>query len=411
MPARPTTDILHVVTLPSGGWDQALALRAVINGTPNANAPTHDFHHHTLAIGPAGTRAGLEALGVPVTHTLAPLDTRLPGQLDVPIIPSARRVAAWLGHLSATLPRPARLVVHAWSVDARDLMSRALGIAGLRATLLCTPLHPPRGPSDLASPITATLAPLAERWTINAHTPPTFAPPPAQSPTQQANLRAALRQQLGLKPTELGVLLLADPPAAGQARQFVSSVGMLHLADIPAHAIVHQDATDVHRAVRHSAAFSHPWDIFVTPRPLAAMLPAIDLAIWHGPDHPAPAGLLLAHAAAAAGIPVVAPSTALSRWLLDVPGLAATQLALLTHDSSLPALAGPMHILGRDKRDHDGQRCAAVGTQLARHAAALSAAHTPLAALCARLWTSAAQHDALRETPGTIASTVSSAAP
>jgi hypothetical protein len=337
------------------------------------------------------------ALGVGVTHTFAPLGGASAGNAGPAIALSARRCAAWLRQFAPSLLVPNDAVVHAWSVDARDLMARSLNAAGLDWPIVCTPVRGPRGPGDLACPVNAVPAPLARVWAVREAPAPGFAPPPCPDPAQRRGpARTAARSELGLADGELLVMLLADPPDAGQARLFVTSVGIMHLANLPAHALIHASATDRYRAVRHTASFDYPWDVLITDQPLATLLPAADIALWHAPHEPDSGGVLLAHAAASLGLPVIAARSEPALWLLDDPAQPALAQALLADAPTHPRWAAPLHALGRELgRELERARTSSSATPwslapaLAAHARSLCepSDHTePFSAVMQSLW-------------------------
>lgn len=315
--------VLHVVTLPDGGYDQALAV-----GTLQAAEPGR---HELLAVGPAGTRGQLAALGVHPEKVLTPLLGQVIGRASL----AASGLRAFLRERGDTRYG----LVHCWSVEGGDLATRVIARG---VPVVCTPVRGPRGRADLCAVVDGTLAPLVGEWEVGADVPESI-PLPRVNPGSEVERRAArasLRERLGISAGELCVLMLADVACEASARQFASQSGVMRLAGIGSVGLVPRGAGQGRRGVRHTARHEHAWDLIYTEWPSAALSPAADLAIWSRPmtragaEAPGMGGVLSAHRAAADGIPVVGLDAPIER---AVVGAAAP--FTLTRDLTLPSVA------------------------------------------------------------------------
>lgn len=315
-PAEPR--VLHLMSLPDGGYDQALAYAASEAGRDGTGGGR--ARSRLVVIGPAVVRSHLAALGVvPDAVIVPPLYTVIGRAATAG--PALRR---WLRDNAAGAGEGFD-VVHCWSIDARDL---AMRVFDRRTPVVCTPVRAPRSAGDLAACPDAVLAPLAEDWAV-AGVAPALLPLPslALRGADRQTLRSALRIGEG----ELAIVLMADPPSVGSARVFASQVGVMRLAGISAVGVVPAGIGHFRRGIRHTARHDHAWDLVATNLPSAALVAAADIAVWQrmphaslngktGTDESRGGGVLSAHLAACAGVPVLALDETAARETLGQGG-------------------------------------------------------------------------------------------
>ncbi len=263
-----------------------------------------------------------------------------------------RLLAGWAG----ALPGRFGLAV-AWGLRASDLARAAWPRTD---SLLCLALDC-TGANHGAwrAMVHGALAPVAHAWGLGAGV---TLPPPVPA----VHSREALRASLGLSAHEVAVLLLADPPSAGDARAFAQQVGVLTLADVRSVGLMHACSTGAARGVRHARAFDFAWDMITTIDPLHTLLPACDVALWHqgeseqfgmAPDDARTGGgAVLATHALLHGVPVLAVDSPLARTVLGEPGTgwAVAQNTLPAWSAVLVPLC-----LEASRRQDLVQRCAA----------------------------------------------------
>jgi hypothetical protein len=141
------------------------------------------------------------------------------------------------------------------------------------------------------------------------------------------------------------ILLLGDPPTAADALVFIYALGILHVAGIPATAMIPRGAARLDRALRHIQAggYLHALELLDAP-PLAlldrahlAMSIPVRLDEETAVTEPSFASKLCIGAATAAGLPVVMQDSPWARGLLPdgahacmAPSIDAAKLARAT---------------------------------------------------------------------------------
>lgn len=363
--------VLHLMSLPDGGYDQALAYAASEAG--RAGTGGGQSRSRLVVIGPAVVRSHLAALGVEPDAVIVPPLHAVLGRAAT-AGPALRR---WLRDNAAGAGEGFD-VVHCWSIDARDL---AMRVFDRRTPVVCTPVRAPRGAADLAACPDAVLAPLAEDWTV-AGVPTALLPLPSLA--MRGADRQALRAVLRVGEGELAIVLLADPPSVGSARVFASQVGVMRLAGISAVGVVPAGIGHFRRGIRHTARHDHAWDLVATNLPSAALLSAADIVVWQrlphaslngrsGTDESRGGGVLAAHLAACAGVPVLALDETAAREALGHDGPPA-----LIANNFLPAWGQRLFEIAPDRAVLAGAAAAQQARALARcgdFASAVSSLH------------------------------------
>ncbi|HRQ72302.1 MAG TPA: hypothetical protein PLU35_04655 [Phycisphaerales bacterium] len=120
--------------------------------------------------------------------------------------------------------------------------------------------------------------------------------------------RANARHALELDDRDFVVALLADPPASGDARQFIFLIGLLDIAGTTICGLVDARSASLARARRFHARAQINWRLLVTRRPLPSLIAACDAAavVARATDPHAQPPVALIAAAHASGVPVVA---------------------------------------------------------------------------------------------------------
>ncbi|MGH7130364.1 MAG: hypothetical protein ACREJO_00245 [Phycisphaerales bacterium] len=163
--------------------------------------------------------------------------------------------------------------------------------------------------------------------------------PPLSTPWLAGD-REAVRAELRVRPDEIAVLMLADPPGAGDARDAVALLGMMRFAGPRLVGLFDRRATGFARAARFNQRFGRHWDMIAfRGSPLHAMA-AADVVLWDSHQTRSrqrtgmvAGGAILAQAACTAGIPVVAARDPLTERVLG-----ASANASLADDNLMPAL-------------------------------------------------------------------------
>lgn len=163
--------------------------------------------------------------------------------------------------------------------------------------------------------------------------------PPLSTPWLAGD-RDAVRAELRVKPDEISVFMLADPPGAGDARDAVALLGMMRFAGPRLVGLFDRRATGFARAARFNQRFGRHWDMIAFQgSPLHAMA-AADVVLWDSHQIRSRqrtgmvmGGAILAQAACTAGIPIVA-----ARDPLTLRVLGASAKASLAEDNLMPAL-------------------------------------------------------------------------
>lgn len=263
--SAPIPGVLHVIDLPSAGWD-ALASAALCARELNVS-------QRLVLIGDRRAGADAAAFGLaPDRHLSPPLRS----------LTTAVRL---LDRAVTELHRESPIgVVHVWSDSARVLCRQTIGYT----------------------------------YPLTQEDPGPLVP----SPTAQAlAARATLRAELGISDNEVALLLATDRPGVGDARRFAGLVGVLHLADIPTVGLAPARSDYFRRAARFLRGFNRAWDVIPLRSPAHLVLAAADAVFYDQGDTLTAAGGPgaptggLAFAAAAAGIPVVTIDSPLGRRL------------------------------------------------------------------------------------------------
>ncbi len=347
--------LLHLVDSTCGG-EGALVGCAAACTIPGVT-------HEVWCLGPPRLAHHATALGLPVTAritTTGPPESALrslwranqsraavnPAPSDFDAIvgwsPASVHVATRMLALDHTVPIVGVMAQGPDSAGTGWLAERRLRRALHRATIL------PLGTS-LAGAWAGTLALGVTPIAPPVHTPARDPAPPTPTPTPPG-MREALRAELGVQPGELAVLMLSDPATRGDVRRFAQVLGMARLTRVPLVGLAPRHAPGWERANRFGNATRRAWDIIAFDGPLASALPAADLAVWIDADAPgewsnSPArsiggGPLLGIAAAAAGIPVIAPDLPVTREALSAAG----DVCLVNHP---PGAVGETRLAGR----------------------------------------------------------------
>jgi hypothetical protein len=292
--------VLHVIDLPGAGWD---ALAAAANC-----AAALDNRQRILLIGDGQAGRDAAAFGLAPARRLCPPLNRLStavGPLDLAF---------------KELDRESPIdVVHVWSDSARVLCREAL----------------------------------AYTFPITQEDPGRFVL------TTQTCPRAAARAALGVADHETAILLASDRPEVGDARRLAGLVGILHLAEHATVGLASSRSDNFRRAARFLRGFNRDWDVIALSTPPHLSLAAADIVLYDQGDTltadagPGPRTGGVVVAAAAAGIPVVAVDTSLTRRLL---GPLAGEL--LAPSGLLPDLARALVPLSQnsDRRTEVGRR-------------------------------------------------------
>ncbi|MBX3357668.1 MAG: glycosyltransferase [Phycisphaeraceae bacterium] len=138
------------------------------------------------------------------------------------------------------------------------------------------------------------------------------------------------------------VLLIADPPEAGDARAFGFLSGLLHVAGFRVCCVVPTRTGRSRRAAVFTAAFDRRWGLVNWPGPIDTLLAAADLVLW---TKPAAGGAAMATTASRMGIPVVAFDCDLSRAALAPAGAPPAHVSLTLDLSPTTAAAWAVHQL------------------------------------------------------------------
>ncbi|MCA9287953.1 MAG: hypothetical protein KDA05_05170 [Phycisphaerales bacterium] len=131
--------------------------------------------------------------------------------------------------------------------------------------------------------------------------------PAFRAPANERHIarRAAQRAALALQDRDILLVLLADPPAAADARDFAYLLGMLEIAVGPLTALIPAAARAVRRAQRFDRLAIKRSTLHFIESSTLDWLDAADAAVLRGPR--SAASIAAAHAALARGLPLVAP--------------------------------------------------------------------------------------------------------
>lgn len=247
-----------------------------------------------------------------------------------PIADLARAMAVPFDRGHSPLPNDA--VTIAWGVGrtARDHLDRQQPRLPIIAIDLDRPTPSTRlDPRRALAPTTPTPAVrLSIHWSLASRSAQPAISPTRSSPLDLPDITptlppsGTLRAQLGLRAGESALALLADPLAAGDARDFVHVLGVLALAGLNVVGLIHSHTPGLDRAARFTGLVGDRWRIVVYDGSQLHAAAASQAVLWHQgrtipqgrPLHPhvQDAGLALAAMVLAAGIPVVTDDTPLA---------------------------------------------------------------------------------------------------
>lgn len=307
-PAERQRRVLHLLAPPptGPGLDGAtLACAAALRRTPD--------HAHTVCIlgaGEAETRAA--DLGLPTPD----------------------RIVAPLGRTALALSGLRRFVRDRGPFDAVQCWTKGIETTARRA---CGP--------------TARILPLPSAHVLAA----------AAADSDSRTDRASARITLELDEHDFAVALLADPPSAGDARQFIFLVGLLDIAGTTICGLVDARSASLPRARRFHARAQINWRLLVTRRAIPSLIAACDAAavVARPTDTHAPPPAALIAAAHATGVPVVAATRIVQEPLYPDEARDHCAAAL----GSANAIAGALLRLTGDR-----PRLAALSDAVRRHA-------------------------------------------
>ncbi len=187
--------------------------------------------------------------------------------------------------------------------------------------------------------------------------------PPLPPPVDHAK-RTEARRALGLGDRDIAVVLLADPPIAGDAMRFAFQVGLQHVGGVRITGVVPRGAVNARRGARFVAGHGRRWGLVETSHPLEHILPAADVALWDVRENgELTSGPTMLGVCIGAGVPVAAAAHPVSTGALaHVP-------ECIARDGSIRAVAGKLFELASDApaRANIAHRMAAHATEL-RHA-------------------------------------------
>lgn len=335
--------VLHLLDPAHCADEGLLACAAAMRSIPAAQ-------HHAWIVGSEADEQRCWALGILTTD-------RVPARRS--IVPGCDPDIIGLGRLRAARERagsPAPDLVQCWSLDGLHLARAIFGLGPGAPARCAVVARPPRAPqrslppdSDLATgrevliaydhPTRHALAPLlsrdggshADRWlpAIRSIAAPAFEP---GGPITID--RAALRDSLGLKPGEIAIALLADPPSRADAHRISFALGVLRAVGHRTVLLLRRGATLERRAAAYVAAHSRRWGLTIADLSLPQLAIAADLAIID--DAPSPngsttpsCGPVAASLALCMALPIVTFPGVLPGWpVLAAPSSALGRLAV-----------------------------------------------------------------------------------
>lgn len=285
------------------------------------------FVHQLWLIGGEHARAGARSLCSAIDRTAcAPL-----GISEL----ATRTVRRW-----TTEPGQRPDLIVAWSEAALGLAALAAPEIAAVGMMTSSPLRSWRGVAAewlqrralARTPIMTCGRGLRDAWTAAGASVTGEIALPGRVPASLRD-RAAVRQELGLEPNEVAVLLLADPPTLGDAKRFAHLLGIMEVCGCPAVGLVGDSVTGWPRAARFVRRFGTDWPFIRFQGPWLDALAAADVVVWHAHKMPIHAamprfgGAPLALAALGAGRPVVTVDHPFTRAALSEIGEAHGLLA------------------------------------------------------------------------------------
>ncbi|CAN5767043.1 hypothetical protein BH11PLA1_BH11PLA1_04170 [soil metagenome] len=256
--------------------------------------------------------------------------------------------------------RDAPVVLALWSSRVAALLA---GVRWSRPVAIMAMLTSGPRPSDLRRPLwpysgtglgklraACFDSAVAAAWSRQGVMAPMVLATPLLEDSRWRPGRDACRAALGIRPGELAVALLNDPPNVADARMFTWVCGAMTISDRPCVGLLPAAAMGLRRAARYLRQHRREWEIIPYAGPMTAALSAADFAIWeHDParlddECPQPGGsrLLAAHATLH-GLPIIAVTTPTTR---DV--LAAAPPWCRVGSATMPAFAAAALVLGDD---------------------------------------------------------------
>lgn len=280
---------------------------------------------------------------------------------------AGRGLRALLEHRTDDLGEPAPDLIQCWSVR---MLAAARSAFGKRIIPRCGVLTSPPGQIVLQRAAAARLSKTPEERALDDTTLLTFdlttrdAWAPMASSGRGAlrmrdNIRItpsrpllsisnqigrdAARQALGLERTDIAVLYLADPPAAGDSMRFAFQVGLQHVGGVKIVGIVPRGTSHARRGARFVAGHGRRWGLIESQRPFDHLLSAADIALWDAfEDGSVSSGPLLISACIGRGLPVAAAAHPIStNTLAGIPECVA-------RDASVRAVASKLFELAND---------------------------------------------------------------
>ena len=262
--------------------------------------------HLLVLVGSSRDQARAEKFGLSTPTRIGPI-SGVGG-----VLLAARRYARLLDHRYWFAPPASRErlpdVQLAWSIPAAAMIRAAPGyrqLTRLAAVLRTTPPAPRGSPAyrrlkhalahtqpfalgrqardSVAHPASARRGGLFQRDNIRLFDPP-IDPAPRRVPDDE---QRALRRELGIADDAFSVVLLADPPSAGDAHRFAFALGLAFAARIRVSGIVPcglEAPSRLSRAAGFLRDHNRRWGLSVSPRPIDQLLRAADLAIALTPD-------------------------------------------------------------------------------------------------------------------------------
>lgn len=307
-----TTRVLHLVDPLNAGWPALEALSALID------AGDSPFLHTVVLLGGASADRLASNFSLPRVARLAPPLGR--AELAGPLLRCLLRDGV------------APDVIHAWSAAALSLGHIACPRTPLCATLSAPPPEArwsPARPLALraarsASQLLATSQFVLDSWTdaLRGHGAAArmaLLPLPISPSADAGGARSALRAQWGLADHVMAILPTGEPEARLDARWFTFRAGVLAVAGTPAAIILSPRCNGLERALRFTERHHHAWPVIVDDRPIRALLPACDIALWRAGPSVNGADIVTAHGlalCAASGVPCVAEDHPLSREVM-----------------------------------------------------------------------------------------------
>lgn len=307
--------ILHLIDLRithGAGEEPIVACRAAVEHAG------HGTEHRIIGVGPASSAARAAQLGL----ALDGLVSTIGGAPEL----AARRLRALLAEReSPGAQRPWADIAHCWSAPMLGLVRLACGRkTPPRVGLL---VHPRRE--------TGRLGMMRDQFALHDCTLACFDrsiraswaeaasarrggrlletnirlldAPVWTSPSADASKREQIRRELGLKPGEIAIALIADPPSRADASRFVFTLGLLYTMGHRVVGIAPRGTRYEERALRFVRRHGRRWGMTFAGMPMHRLLAGCDAAMWDADAWPslhASSGPVAIASAMSAGVPV-----------------------------------------------------------------------------------------------------------